>query len=293
MALLHDRQAALAATRERLRALPVNHDLSGLPALRDELRALALRTDLFHERHFPVRPGRISGIHRLFEDPLHGFALYVAAGLDGHRMAPHRHPAWAIFVGIQGQEHNVLFDRTDDGLVPGQGRLARRGEAFTLGPGDGLVMDAHDFHETTIRGPGQGLHFHFYGVPIDTWGGELPVFATGDATTYEPVRRRAGERIRLVDIPDTTLGELLALRTQGETVTLLALGESQPGWAALQPLHHVPQAAQVAGLSWPEDRPLVLLGEADAVQEAAGWLAGQGHIGVTRLVWPEQQGERR
>lgn len=292
MGLLHDRQAALAATRERLRALPVNGDLSGLPALRDELRALATRTELFDQRHFPVRPGRISGIHRLFEDPLHGFALYVAAGLDGHRMAPHRHPGWAIFVGIQGQEDNVLFERTDDGLVPGQGRLARR-DAFSLGPGDGLVMGAHEFHETTIRGPRQGLHFHFYGVPIDTWGGELPVFATGDATTYEPVKRRAGERIRLVDIPDTTLGELQALRAAGEAVTLLALGEAQPGWAALQPLHHVQTAAQVAGLAWPDDRPLVLLGEPGDVQDAAGWLAGQGHIGVTRLAWPGPQGAAR
>lgn len=290
MALLHDRQAALTATRDRLRTLPLNDDLSGLAALRDELRVLASKTELFHERHFPVRPGRISGIHRLFEDPLHGFALYVAAGLDGHRMPPHRHPSWAIFVGIQGLEHNELFDRVDDGLVAGQGRLARRA-ALTLGPGDSLVMHAQDFHETVIRGPRQGLHFHFYGVPIDTWGGELPVFADGDAHSHEVVRRRAGERIRLVDIPATTPDELRAARAAGEAVTVLALGAPRADWAALQPLHHVQVPALVAGLALPQDQPLVLLGEADDVEAAAGLLAERGHVGVTRLAWPVPLGD--
>jgi hypothetical protein len=33
---------------------------------------------------------------------------------------PHNHATWAASVGIQGEERNWRFERTDDGSVPGR-----------------------------------------------------------------------------------------------------------------------------------------------------------------------------
>ena len=81
---------------------------------------LASRADLFPQDEFPL--GADGGIYRLSEDPNHRFALYASAGGPGKKVPPHNHTTWAVIAGVHGEEHNVVYDRLDNGATEEIGR---------------------------------------------------------------------------------------------------------------------------------------------------------------------------
>ncbi len=137
---------------------------AALEAIAAELIALGLRRDLFPAEHFPL-PENGSAIFRLAEDPDGRLALYLSAKPPGGPVPPHDHTTWAVIAGVQGEEHNVVYDRVP-GAEPGRETLTPRFEKTIL-PGTAITLLPEDVHTIQLRGATPGLHLHFYGLALD------------------------------------------------------------------------------------------------------------------------------
>ncbi|PON16831.1 hypothetical protein C2W62_16410 [Candidatus Entotheonella serta] len=91
-----------------------------------------------------------------------GPSLYLVSDGVGVSTPPHEHQTWAIIVGIQGEEYNVLY-RADDTREKKVSKIAER----RVGPGDVFVMEPHDIHAIDdTRGRHPTYHVHLYGCPL-------------------------------------------------------------------------------------------------------------------------------
>ena len=127
--------------------------------------SLASRADLFPQDEFPLGPD--GGIYRLSEAPDHRFALYASAGGPGKKVPPHNHTTWAVIAGVHGAEHNVVYERLDNGAKPDHVQL-RAAREKTLRRGDVICYLPDEFHHIeTPEGSGSALHLHFYGLSLE------------------------------------------------------------------------------------------------------------------------------
>jgi rhodanese-related sulfurtransferase/predicted metal-dependent enzyme (double-stranded beta helix superfamily) len=168
MTLQEERARAVGELVGRVRAIERKEGLSRatLERIKSELIALAGRTNLFPGAHFANYPGRSGTIYHLAEDADGHFALYGSAGVPGKAQPPHNHTTWASIAGVYGDEHNVFFERTDRGEIPGEGQLQRTGE-LTIRRGNACAMMPEDFHTIEVTGGGESLHLHLYGKTLE------------------------------------------------------------------------------------------------------------------------------
>lgn len=167
-AVMDARAAAVAEAVEAIRHIETETGVTpaALDRIKEELIALASRTELFPLASFPVPPGMPGKAYRLAEDPDHRFALYAAAGAPGRTAPPHNHTTWAVIAGVYGEEHNVFYRRTDDRSTPGQGSLEKTHE-LTIVRGNACALMPDDLHTIETRGPAAGLHLHMYGMSLE------------------------------------------------------------------------------------------------------------------------------
>ena len=130
MQIQTERARAVGELIGRVKAIETAEGVTraSLDKIKAELIALASRTELFPPAHFANAPGRAGTIYHLAEDGDGCFALYGSAGVPGKAQPPHNHTTWAVISGVFGDEHNVLFERTDNRATPGQGTIRRSGE---------------------------------------------------------------------------------------------------------------------------------------------------------------------
>ena len=164
-----ERDQAVAEAVGRVRDIEhkdgVNPD--ALEAIKEVLLELAGRRKLFPLDDFPIGPeDGTTVIYRLSEDPDHRFALYAMTALPGKGVQPHNHTTWAVIVGIDGDEHNIFYERTDDGSVEGRGELRQTGE-FTITSGTGMAMMPDDIHSIHVTGDEKTVHLHMYGLALE------------------------------------------------------------------------------------------------------------------------------
>lgn len=171
MSLILERTNAVREAIARIKAAELgddNHDDAQIEAGRAALLALAARTELFPVAQFPYLYAQRSGFYRLAEDADHRNALYVQVSTNEHGgNSPHQHPYWAIIAGVRGNEHNVLYRRTDDGQVEGRGQLGKVGEVSVV-PSKALYIPHDTYHTIGTRGGEVGIHLHFYRIGTDT-----------------------------------------------------------------------------------------------------------------------------
>ncbi|MFB3134682.1 MAG: cysteine dioxygenase [Rhodospirillales bacterium] len=163
------RGEAVAGTIDRIRAVERDRGVTrdALDAIKGLLVELAGRRELFPPGDFPVTAEDGTGvIYRLAEDPDHRFALYATAGAPGKSVPPHNHTTWAVIVGVHGDEHNVFYERVDDGSVPGRGEVRPSGE-FTVTHGTGVTLMADDIHSIHVTGDEPTVHLHLYGLALE------------------------------------------------------------------------------------------------------------------------------
>src|SRR5579859_646886 len=121
MSIMTRRFQAIEDTIAQVRAAEAHYGVSqaALAEIKRALIDLAEREDLFPADEFKVPDGAPSRLYRLAEDADHRFALYAAANRPGRSAPPHNHTTWAAIAGVRGQEHNVFYQRVDNGEVPG------------------------------------------------------------------------------------------------------------------------------------------------------------------------------
>lgn len=284
MSISQARAAAVAETVERVRRIERLHGVTrdAIERIKDEVTALAARTELFPPAQFPVPAGRHGEIYRLSEDGDCRFALYASAGVPGKAQPPHNHTTWAVISGVYGDEHNVCYARTDDRGTPGRGTLRRTGE-LTVRKGTAIGFLPDDFHTIEVTGDRPSLHLHMYGLSLEELPGRIS-FPTSEGGAYgvfppsptiaaplidaHALKRllRADEELALFDV-----------REEGEFAT------GHPFWANPLPLSRL--ELRVRRLAPRLGVPIVVMdgGDGRLARRAARRLAQAGYRDIAML----------
>jgi predicted metal-dependent enzyme (double-stranded beta helix superfamily) len=162
-----ERQRAVAGCIADVKAIVRDHGVTrgALEQVKARLLGLAARRDLFSFAQFPLLH-QGSTMHLLSEDEDHGFALYAVAARSASQTPPHDHTTWAVVVGVEGEELNRHYRRTDDGAGSGEAKLEESG-ATVVRPGTGVALMPEDIHSIERRSDAPMLHFHLYGRSIE------------------------------------------------------------------------------------------------------------------------------
>jgi predicted metal-dependent enzyme (double-stranded beta helix superfamily) len=159
-------QALIRGTRAILDAAPL--DRTALDRIRANILAIAARRELWREADYPSpQPGEQQNRFLIGQEGANGISLYLNVLRAGKKIPPHNHTTWACVAAVDGIEHNTLYDRLDDGSVPGKAEIRAR-EVVAIAPGTALAMLPDDVHSVEIKGDQVIRHLHFYGRPLET-----------------------------------------------------------------------------------------------------------------------------
>lgn len=149
------------------------------------LEGLAERRDLFNFDAFPAPvPGQGSTAFRYrLNDDADTPTLYLNSLLPGKSTIPHNHETWAIISAVQGQEINYVYRRDDEGREPGYTTLHLEKEIIVQ-PGTSIAFLGEDLHGIRVAGEQPTLHFHLYGLPLESLNGRYGVEADGRILNY-------------------------------------------------------------------------------------------------------------
>jgi predicted metal-dependent enzyme (double-stranded beta helix superfamily) len=143
-------------------------DRSLLARIRACILDLAARRELWGEDHYPAPPeGERQNRYLIGQEGRQGISLYLNVLRRGKMIPPHNHTTWACVAAVEGTEHNILYDRLDDGATPGKAQIRER-ETHAVTPGDAIAMLPDDIHSVEIRDDEIIRHLHFYGRPLET-----------------------------------------------------------------------------------------------------------------------------
>lgn len=155
-------------------------DLRGLaagnPATRDLLvrlkplaQKLAASADLRARLNRECDPAQGFGFQVLHEEADHALAVAALAWLPGRGTPPHDHGTWGMVVGVEGDEVNTFWQRTDDGSRAGYAELRKLSEK-KFAPGDAIAITPEIIH--SVHNPGEriSVSLHIYGRNINFTG---------------------------------------------------------------------------------------------------------------------------
>ena len=168
------RNAEIAKAVEKIRAIArvfeggkgVNRD--ALEEIKDVMIELAGKKELFPEEDFPPESNENGyfPVYRLSEDEDQRFALYMSTSIGEKDVPPHDHTTWAVIAGVQGEEENRFYERSDGGSGPGEGAVKQVG-GETVRPGVGVCLMPEDIHSIHPRNQRPSLHLHLYGMSLE------------------------------------------------------------------------------------------------------------------------------
>ncbi len=178
------RNAEIGRTIGKIRAIEQERGVSreSLEEIKAVMLELAAKKELFPEQDFPPEANEKGHfpVYRLSEDADRRFALYMSTSIGVKDVPPHDHTTWAVIAGVQGEEENRFYDRTDGGTGPGAGVVKHVG-GETVRPGVGVTLMPDDIHSIHPRNERPALHLHMYGMSLENLSNRI-VFDTEQGT---------------------------------------------------------------------------------------------------------------
>ncbi len=189
----NERKSAVDAALAKVRKIAPNPVVTraNLEEIKVVLCELARREDLFSFDAYPL-PEEGSGtencLYRISEDPDHRYAMYANVSHTGKNSPPHNHTTWAVIAGVRGDELNRIYQRTDDGSVPGKGTVRVTSE-FNVNPGNAICFMPEAIHSIHVVRNDPILHLHLYGLALEQLYGRIGFdLSRGTYTVYPPHR---------------------------------------------------------------------------------------------------------
>ncbi|MSP67414.1 MAG: hypothetical protein EXQ96_04850 [Alphaproteobacteria bacterium] len=169
MGVAERRRSAVADIIGKVREVEQKQGVNraALEEIRATLLRLATEKNLFPRSEFapPEEAGK-NCLYLLSEDPDHRYALYLSSALPGKSAPPHNHTTWAVIVGVEGDEENRFYQRSDDPARPGKSSVTQI-DTKTVRPGAGVCLMPDDIHSIHVTGTQPTLHLHMYGKALD------------------------------------------------------------------------------------------------------------------------------
>jgi len=180
-------QKAMADVKLILKDRGLNHE--ALQSMKEVLVALTLRDGLFPADVFcPMAHGQNQNIlYCLAEDPDGTNALYLSSErhAEDRSTLPHNHLTWAVIVGVEGKELNKLYERVDDGSVPGKGAVRQTSEV-ELSRGKGICLMPEEIHSVHAKGDSTMLSMHVYGLSMPRQTERIEFLPDGTTRNRKP-----------------------------------------------------------------------------------------------------------
>jgi len=135
-------------------------------AIIDQVGPLAQRMaqnmEWFDGKYYEIDDAQGYGVHLLHEEPDHSLFVIVVAWRPGGCTPPHDHGTWAVVVGLEGEERNILYRRVDDGSRPDKADLEVKADDVA-GPSDLVCMNTGGIHLVRNETDSISVSLHTYG----------------------------------------------------------------------------------------------------------------------------------